>query len=680
MMSEIRSQRARPVEGFLPHLDGLRGVAVLLVLLYHARAGVSGGYVGVDVFLVLSGFLITSLLLRESDQGAVSLWGFWSRRARRLLPVSAVVVVFTVFVGLLLLEPQRLSRLSGDVVSVATFSSNFRFLETHGDYLGGLSLPSPLLHFWSLALEEQFYLLWPLLLVPVLRISRRRPYALPVVTASLLFGSLALSVLLTASRPAFSYYLLPTRAWEMFAGALLAACWSPSTRRLDDLVVGLRVRSVIGTVGLGSILAAALLFGSSTVFPGWAATLPVAGTLLVLAAGGSSVSGRLLSSAPLVWLGARSYGAYLWHWPLLVFLAALGWDGSPITRLVVVLLAVLLAAVTFRLVETPVRRSPWLLASSRRSVLAGAGLSLVLVSLGSVLPRDFNPVAGVASRDPRQPAEVPGSVPSSTPATSAPSTIPPGPVGTPARVLLIGDSTLAPLRWFTDGRRSLDALGGEVEFVLEAESCRRVSMRSCVGREGRRPGSAVDVIKERSAAGERFEIVVLMAGYHSTPGEFAVELEEFLRAAADHGAEKVFVLDYRESLAFPIDGSRGELSVFGVFNDVLRDPAVSGVSLPEGVDVVILPWSSFTASADDWFRQDGIHVNLAGALGLGEFVARGVLSHLGSPCAGEEVCSPSTHAVSAAQVLAAYGVEATDTHCYEMGDSREQECREDRLR
>jgi hypothetical protein len=244
--------------------------------------------------------------------------------------------------------------------------------------------------------------------------------------------------------------------------------------------------------------------------------------------------------------------------------------------------------------------------------------------------------------------------------------------------LLLGDSTLAPLRWFVDGRRSLDALGGAVEFVLDAVSCRRLSMRSCVGREARRPGSAVDVLQERAATGERFRLVVLMAGYHSTPEEFAAELEEFLGVAAEHGVERVFVLEYRESLAFPLDGSRGALSVFGVFNDILRDPAGRGVVMPEGITMSVLPWNSFSASADDWFRQDGIHVNLGGALGLGEFVARTVLADLGLACGGERVCAPPTYAVSASQMLALYNVEATDEHCYEMGHRRTRKCQEDR--
>lgn len=693
-MSSAPVLSIRPVSGPLPHLDGLRGVAVLFVLLYHARVGFGGGYVGVDVFLVLSGFLVTSLLLTEQDGGGVSLVGFWSRRIRRLLPVSTVVVLFSVCGALLLLESQRLSRLGGDVFAVSTFSANFRFLATHGDYLGGLSLPSPLLHFWSLALEEQFYVLWPLLFVSVLRVSRRSAAPeriLTAVTVGVLGVSFVASAALTVTYPAVSYYLLPTRAWELLAGALLALCWGPfarlsgcsgarSSRRAAAV-------SVLGVLGLVALVFAAVTFDASTVFPGVMAGLPVLGTLAVLAAGRDTVSGRILSLGPLRWLGVRSYGAYLWHWPLLVFAGASGHAGSLWVRVLVVLLAIALADCSFRLLESPVRRSVWLAASAKRTAFLGAGLSVCLLVTALLVQGPLSaPVVGVSgvaqARVGTEPAHPDVTPPVSTPTPPGPK---PGPVAHTATdaagadVLLLGDSTLAPLRWFVDGADGLRRWGAPVQFVLDAESCRRLSMRSCLGREKRVPSTAVEVLAARAEAGDRFRFVVLMAGYHSTPEEFEEEFDDFREAAALHGVEKVFVLEYRESLAFPLEGSRGERSVFSVFNDVVRARAAEP-SRPGQPEIVLLGWSSFSGVVDDWFRGDGIHVNLAGAIALGEFIARGVLADLGLSCGQSARCSPVPVAAPAAGVLASYGLEATDEHCYEIGEKRLRECRPDKLR
>jgi len=684
-MSPVRVSPVRPVSGVLPHLDGLRGVAVLFVLLYHARVGLGGGYVGVDVFLVLSGFLVTSLLLTERDEGGVSLTGFWLRRVRRLLPVSTLVVVSSACAGLLLLEPQRLARLTGDVLGVATFSANVRFLGTHGEYLGGLSLPSPLLHFWSLALEEQFYVLWPVFLVGVLRLARRTvspEHVLAVLTGIAAAASFAASVLLTADRPAFSYYLLPTRAWELLAGALLAPCWGPfarlSTTSSSRGVA--RAVSAFGVLGLAVLVYSAASFDSSTVFPGVAALLPVAGTLAVLAADARSVSGRVLSVGVLRWLGVRSYGAYLWHWPLLVFAGASRFAGSPWARLTLVCLSIVLADCSFRLLESPVRRSSWLAVSPVRTTFLGAGLTICLLTTSLLVGGStVSPIVGVSGVEPRSSAPpsagLDGGDEGGGNAGAAPVVLPTA----GEKVLLLGDSTLAPLRWFVDGARGLERWGTSVEFVIDAESCRRLSMRSCLGREKRVPDTAVEVLAARTAMGERFRFVVLMVGYHSTPEEFAGEFDAFVRAAAAHGVEKVFVLEYRESLAFPLDGSHGEVSVFAEFNEVLRRHA-SAPLLPGRPELVLLEWNSFSAGANDWFRADGIHVNLAGALGLGEFLARGVLAGLGLACGSSPVCAPATEASPADEMLAAYEVRPTDEHCYEVGDLRSVACRLDKLR
>lgn len=672
-------------EGYLPFLDGVRAFAVLLVLLYHAGLGFPGGYVGVDAFLVVSGFIVTLGLLREARSGRVSLAGFWARRIRRLLPASFLVVATVLLVGPLVLERQRAARLPADAFASFFSVANVRFFLADVGYLGGLSLPSPLLHFWSLALEEQFYLLFPPLLVLASRAGRR--VALGSL-AALLAASLAFSALFSASSPDLAYLLLPARAWEFLAGALLAFAWP----RLGGVPRGLR--SVAGVSGVAVLVAAAASFGAGTAFPGVAAVPVVLGVLGLIFAGDDSVSGRFFALRPLRWVGERSYGIYLWHWPVLVFARASGVLSSPAGRVALLGLSVVLADLSFRVLERPVRLSPFLSNVPSRSFRLGVALCVsaaLLVSVAWIAA----PSAGqtVASRSFVRPSTPSSSVPAvdgslvgSPPTSSGSSPGSESVVPASPRVLLVGDSTLAPLRWFVDGSRSLAALSTGVEFVLDAESarrlavgaleCRRRSLGACRGREGRDPSSVVEVLDAVSTGSDRFDAVVVMAGYHSTPEDFPGEVDLLLDAAARAGVRRVFFLTYRESLAFPLEGSGGELSVFGVFNDRLRDRSVD----PADPEVVLLDWNGFSASAPDWFRGDGIHVNLAGALGLGEFLARGVASSLGLPCGVEAVCLPPSGPAPAAELLSRYAVVSTDEHCYEMGVSRVRECRPDSLR
>jgi peptidoglycan/LPS O-acetylase OafA/YrhL len=655
--------------GHLPFLDGIRAFAVALVLFYHAGFGVPGGYVGVDAFLVVSGFIITLGLLREKGAGSLSLRDFWARRVRRLLPVSSLVAVVVLVSGVFVLEPQRASRLPFDVLAAFLSVANVRFVLGDVGYLGGLSLPSPLLHYWSLALEEQFYLLFPPVLVLLLRFRR---LLLPVL-ATLLAVSLAFSAMTTATSPVFAYFMLPARAWEFLAGVLLALVWSRCTSAPRVL------RSVAGLVGVGVVLGAAFSYGPGTVFPGVAAFPVVLGVVAVIFAGGDAVSGRFLSLRVFRWVGERSYGIYLWHWPLLVFARAANVFGSVSGRFALLALSVVLADVSFRLLERPVRRAGFFAGSPSRSFrLAGLLLSVGVVSslvVASVTPT-LSPVVAV------RPPVV--SVAPTVPSTTVPvaSTFP----SEPPRVLLVGDSTLAPLRWFVDGSRSLEAFSDGVEFVLDAESARRLAVRaadcrsrslgSCRSREGRYPSSAVEVLEGLASNGTRFDHVVVMAGYHSTPGDFVGEVDALLAAAERIGVSRVFFLTYRESLAFPLEGSNGSLSVFGVFNDLLRERLRSPVS-PE---VVVLDWNAFSSSATDLFRSDGIHTNLAGTLALGEFIARGVRASLGLPCAEEPACLVPPRPSMAGEVLARYRVVDTDEHCYEMGEGRIRECVPDKLR
>ncbi len=295
---------------FRPDIEGLRGIAILLVLLFHAGLPwTPGGFIGVDVFFVISGFLITGKLWRESQQpGGLNIAKFYAWRIRRLLPAALVAVALISLVGLLIAAPLDRSELAADGAASALSIANMRFIGSV-DYFAPTSSPSPFLHFWSLSVEEQFYLVWPALIVLLTwrgGSSRR-------LIAALLIGvvaSFALSVWLTDASPARAFYLLPTRVWQLGVGGLLALIG----------VMGTSHRAgALAWAGLAAVVVAGVALTAEMPYPGLAALLPTAGAVALLY-GGAAPSGpaRLLAAAPLRFLGKISYSLYLWHWPLLV--------------------------------------------------------------------------------------------------------------------------------------------------------------------------------------------------------------------------------------------------------------------------------------------------------------------------------------------------------------------------
>jgi peptidoglycan/LPS O-acetylase OafA/YrhL len=343
---------------------------VLLVVLGHAGVPfLGGGFVGVDVFFVLSGFLITGLLLAEAERrGRVSLRRFYARRARRILPAAALTLLATDVVATHLLNLVRAREVVSDSVWAAAFGANVHFARQGSDYFAQGQPPSPLLHFWTLSVEEQFYLVWPALLALAL-LRRRR--LLPVV-AVLGCASLAWSIASTRAAENAAYFSTFARAWELALGAALAI----ARPRLP------RVR----WLGLAAIGVAAVGFSSATPFPGYAALLPAAGAALVVTAGGRA---RLLSSAPLRFVGDRSYAFYLWHWPVLtIAVQYAGHDLSTGVKLLLLLGAFGLSMLSYALVENPIRR-----AQVPARVLWPASAA-VAVSLTLVILR---PVGGTAA-------------------------------------------------------------------------------------------------------------------------------------------------------------------------------------------------------------------------------------------------------------------------------------------
>ena len=309
---------------FRPDIEGLRAVAVIAVLLFHVGLpGVPGGFIGVDVFYVISGFLITGLLVRElRATSTVDLVTFYARRLRRLLPAALVVIGVTLVASWAVLSRLRFPEVAGDAAASALYVSNLRFAEQATDYLAAHESPSPYLHFWSLAVEEQFYLFWPLLLLVGARLLSLARLGLLLALVAL--GSFGLSLVWTDTEAPWAFFSLPTRAWELAVGALIAVGALRLPRRSPEpLAIGLV------TAGLGLIVIACVVIDDSTPYPGMAALLPVVGTALVIIGGSATSAGpsRWLSASVPRWLGRISYSLYLWHWPILVLVPiAIGID------------------------------------------------------------------------------------------------------------------------------------------------------------------------------------------------------------------------------------------------------------------------------------------------------------------------------------------------------------------
>jgi len=392
---------------FRRDVQGLRALAVLLVLIYHAAPDtVSGGYIGVDVFFVISGYLITNhLLARISSTGRVGFADFYARRARRILPASFAVVVLTVVSVQFFVPPALRAGLLQDAIWTVFYVPNLSFAIDGTNYLAETA-PSPFLHYWSLGVEEQFYLLWPLLLIALVvaaRGTRRR--LVPMVT--LLAGaSFAFGWWLTYASQPWAYFGIASRAWELAAGALVAVAGPRLVDRLPQAT-----RAAVGWVGLGLVVFAALRFDALTPFPGGSAAIPVLGAVFVIGSGQVPAVGgprAILSTRPMQFVGRISYSLYLVHWPLIVipFLAS----GAPLPTYVAVTLAVIAIPLAWLLtvtVEDPIRRSrlasakpAWSLAAAGTASVAIALLAVGGIALAQRVPLDAGRLAPTATPAP----------------------------------------------------------------------------------------------------------------------------------------------------------------------------------------------------------------------------------------------------------------------------------------
>lgn len=380
-------------------VDGLRAIAVVPVVLFHAgMTPFSGGFTGVDVFFVISGFLITSLIVEEIEQGGFSIIRFYERRVRRILPALFTVVLFSSVAASWLFMPQQFDYFAKSVFATALFVSNVLFWSESG-YFDTPASEKPLLHTWSLAVEEQFYILFPLFLFIVHRWLKARWIIWLAPIAALSFG---LGVWGVAHKPSATFFLAPTRTWELLLGSLLAVKAFPMVRQRLWL-------ELAGYSGLALIAWGVFRFSAATPFPGANALFPAAGAALVLYSGssGKTTVGKILSAPPVVFIGLISYSLYLWHWPLLVFAQAWNvYELSAAAKIAIVAVSFPLAAISWRYVELPFRRRTG--GFRQLPLFAGAAAATAcLVGFGLLghashgwpgrLPRNIQEIAAAAS-------------------------------------------------------------------------------------------------------------------------------------------------------------------------------------------------------------------------------------------------------------------------------------------
>lgn len=359
---------------YRPDIDGLRAVAVLSVIFFHSGVSAfSGGYVGVDVFFVISGYLITTIIVREIANNNFSLAKFYERRFRRILPALTVVITASLIVGFWLLPPDGVIDLGQSAIATALFSSNMLFYFETG-YFGGAAEMKPLLHTWSLAVEEQYYIFFPLLLILIAKKDTKHYLKWLIILGSFSFIA---GVILTSISASAAFYWLPTRAWELFIGSILALHLIPSPSRRC-------IREVCSILGIAMIAFAVFIYTPETSFPGFAAVLPTIGTALIIHSGSErdSFIYKVLSLRPLVFVGLISYSLYLWHWPVIVYTNILTIKEPTISVMILMLaLIFVLSIISWKYIESPFRRKTFF--KDRRSLfITSAAVSAAIIVSG----------------------------------------------------------------------------------------------------------------------------------------------------------------------------------------------------------------------------------------------------------------------------------------------------------
>ena len=438
-----RSGGAGEKDGFRPDIEGLRGIAVSLVVLFHAgllsksATQISGGFIGVDLFFVVSGFLITGLLIRERERnGKISLSRFYARRVRRILPAAVVVLLVTLVAANSLITLVDRPSVMQDGASAALSIANIRFAMTT-DYFNPVNY-SPFLHFWSLGVEEQFYLVWPALMAIVAWKAPRLGAA--VALTIVVVVSFVASLMITDSSASTAFYMLPTRAWQLGAGGLVAVAAGSMDRlpRAIRATAG-QLLAFAGWGALAALITAAFAIDSvATPYPGMAAIVPtIAGVLLIVSGQERTGPGLLLRLAPVRFLGKISYSLYLWHWPILILGGI--WLVGPLDTmstpqaLGLAALAVPVSAASWLLIEEPFRRGRVPLPRPSRVVGVGLAAMLAVAVAGSGLyfgaESALGAIGGVSNPTPT--AEIATPSPTATPLATVPASLPPNETPTP---------------------------------------------------------------------------------------------------------------------------------------------------------------------------------------------------------------------------------------------------------
>lgn len=382
-MSELQTQQSMTLP-YYPFLDGLRGIAVLGVILFHFNfVYMTGGYIGVDIFFVLSGFLITGIIDTKLRQKNFSLAHFYERRCRRILPALFTVCALCIVVGLFLLMPHDFRNFAKSLKSTALFYSNMFFAHNSG-YFADHIATRPLLHTWSLAVEEQFYVVYPLILMGVHKVFKHKNNVISAVIGLLLLASLVSNLIFIHINADKTFYVFPTRAWELLTGAFIFL-------NLRHVKINSLAAQILSVIGLLCIAYSFAFYDRNTLFPGWAAVLPCVGAGLIIWANltQKTAIGGVLSARPLVFTGLISYGLYLYHWPVLVFTRYyLDRELNTIENVLAIIATFILSVLSYKFIEQPIRHGNFI--KGRKKIFA--------VSLAGILILTAFAIAGAKTR------------------------------------------------------------------------------------------------------------------------------------------------------------------------------------------------------------------------------------------------------------------------------------------
>jgi peptidoglycan/LPS O-acetylase OafA/YrhL len=610
-------------------LDGLRAVAVLAVVLYHLNVGwASGGLLGVGVFFVLSGYLITDLLLAERGrEGAIALGRFWLRRARRLLPALWVMLV-VVTLWIAFLDPSQLAGVRGALLAALLYFSNWWYAFQHVSYFASFGAPSPLGHLWSLAVEEQFYLVWPLLLILAIRFVNRRWLLIGLVVLGAIASAWAMAAIFQpGSDPTRVYEGTDTRAFQLLIGASLAFVW-PS-RRLTGPISALRRRGLdaLGAVGIAVIVVMLMDTNEYETFlyRGGMVILSLA-TLAVVAvlAHPSTLLGRILGAPPLRWIGVRSYGIYLWHYPIIVLTSPVDGSAGPLLTLAQLGATVAVAALSWRFVEEPIRKhgfrviftgltAPrWSVRGVPTGLLAGVGAAALLlgasgIGLSGVV--SATPTASVVSL-PSSLVVSPSPAPAPTPPVPGPSHAACGPA---SAIPLAAQASPSPSSPPASSSVAVTVVGDSIMIDVAPDLHALLPNAYITGQVSRQMGALPAVLAQLNAAGELYPRLVVELGTNGPgwdPGQVATLLGS---------------LHLQEVVLVNAGNDPGHPDWPAIINQQLLQVAAA---VP---DTVVVDWYAASGGHPEYFMWgdlsgDGIHPGPLGSEAMAVLIAQAVQS------------------------------------------------------